>query len=295
MTSSSSLRLPTLALLCAVLLWSSSFIALKFAFESYTPMVVIFARMVVATCCFILLLPKLGRPKYRKGDWRLLVGMAAFEPCLYFIFEAYALANTSAAQAGMISATLPLLVALGAYLFLKEKITPLSLTGFVIAVSGSVWLSLSSPSNEQAPNPMLGNFLEFMAMACAAGYTLILKHLSTRYRPLFLTAVQALIGALFFFPLALMEGMPTEVKPDALLAILYLGVIVTLGAYGLFNYAVGKMPASLASSFINLMPLCTALMAMLILDERFSLLQVLAAGLVLVGVFVGRLGHRSRS
>ncbi|WP_426417007.1 DMT family transporter [Aestuariirhabdus sp. LZHN29] len=287
-----SLRLPTLALLCAVLLWSSSFIALKIAFESYTPMVVIFARMVAATCCFILLLPMLGRPKYRKGDWRYLIAMAAFEPCLYFIFEAYALINTSAAQAGMISATLPLLVALGAYLFLKEKITRLSLIGFFIAVAGSLWLSLSSPTDEQAPNPLLGNFLELLAMACAAGYTLILKHLSSRYRPLFLTAVQALIGAIFFFPLALLEGMPTTIAPDALMAILYLGIIVTLGAYGLFNYAVGQMPASLATSFINLLPLCTALLAMAVLGERFTLPQLLAGGVVLMGVFIGRVGHR---
>ncbi|MCL6414707.1 DMT family transporter [Aestuariirhabdus sp. Z084] len=284
--------MPTLALLCAVLLWSSSFIALKIAFDSYSPMAVIFARMITATFCFILLLPMLGRPRYQKGDWRYLVAMAACEPCLYFIFEAYALLNTSAAQAGMISATLPLLVALGAFLFLKEKITRLSLAGFVIAVGGSVWLSLHSPSNEQAPNPLLGNFLEFLAMCCAAGYTLILKHLSSRYRALFLTAVQAWIGSVFFLPLALYEGIPTTFELEGILAILYLGVIVTLGAYGLFNYAVGQMPASLATSFINLLPLCTAVLAVLILGETFTLFQVLAAGVVLLGVFIGRMGHR---
>lgn len=292
MPTQSSMRLATAALLIAVLLWASSFIALKIAFETYSPMSVIFARLLAASCCFLLLLPKLGRPKYQKGDWRLLVAMAAFEPCLYFIFEAYALMNTSAAQAGMITATLPLLVALGAYLFLRERVSGLSLFGFTIAVAGSIWLSLGSPSSDHAPNPLLGNSLEFFAMCCAAGYTLILKHLSARYRALFLTAVQAFIGAIFFFPLALYEGLPTSWEWQPILAILYLGIIVTLGAYGLFNYAISQMPATLATSFINLLPIFTALLAFLILGEMFTVTQSLAALVVLGGVFIGRIGHR---
>ena len=72
--------------------------------------------------------------------------------------------------------------------------------GFVLAVIGVCWLSLASEVSEGAPRPVLGNFLEFAAMVCATGYTLTLKKLSARYTPLFLTAIQAFIGALFFLP-----------------------------------------------------------------------------------------------
>ena len=80
--------------------------------------------------------------------------------------------NTSAAQAGMITALLPLLVAMGAYVFLHERITRTTLAGFLLAVVGAVWLSLAGEASSSAPAPLLGNFYEFLAMLCAMGYTM---------------------------------------------------------------------------------------------------------------------------
>ena len=45
--------LPVASLLLAMLLWASSFVALKLAFRSYHPMVVIFGRMFIASLCFL--------------------------------------------------------------------------------------------------------------------------------------------------------------------------------------------------------------------------------------------------
>ncbi len=63
------------------------------------------------------------------------------------------------------------MVAVGAYLFLKEQLSKKSLLGFFIAVCGAIALSLLSTETELAPNPIFGNFFEFLAMACACGYT----------------------------------------------------------------------------------------------------------------------------
>ena len=88
--------IPVLSLLTAMLLWASSFIALKLAFQVYHPMVVIFARMAIAALCFLLLFRWIWRFDYRAGDYQYLLAMAVAEPCLYFLFEAAALQNTSA-------------------------------------------------------------------------------------------------------------------------------------------------------------------------------------------------------
>ena len=75
-----------------MILWASSFVALKLAFRGYDPMVVIFGRMLVASCCFLPLLPRFrARNRFRRQDWKPLLFMAICEPCLYFIFEARAL------------------------------------------------------------------------------------------------------------------------------------------------------------------------------------------------------------
>lgn len=282
--------LPIVGLITAMLLWSSSFIALKLAFQGYSPMVVIWGRMVIGSVCFIFFYRQLRHVNFHRGDLKYLLFMAACEPCIYFIFEAKALQLTSASQAGLITAMLPLLVALGARLFLKEIVSRKTLIGFTVAISGACWLSLAGETTSDAPNPLLGNFLEFLAMVAATGYTLSLKHLSTRYTPLFLTAVQSWIGAVFFsfFLLSPDINIPREFLPVPALAVIYLGSFVTLGAYLLYNFGVSQIPASQASAFVNLIPVFTVLLGFLILGERFTPSQYAASGLVLLGVYLSQ-------
>lgn len=272
-------------LVLAMALWGSSFIALKLAFQEVAPHWVIFARMALGSLIFLAAWRWRGALDYRPGDWKYLLGLAACEPCLYFIFEALALQHTSASQAGMITALLPLLVAVGAYALLHERITRGTMAGFLLAVVGAVWLSLASESDGHAPQPLLGNFYEFLAMLCATGYTLLLKHLSSRYSAFFLTAMQAFIGSVFFLPLAsITSPVPESVSAFGIGAMFYLGTVVTVGAYGLYNFGVSRLPASQATGFINLIPVFTLIFAWGLLGERLTGVQLLAAGLVFVGV-----------
>jgi len=124
--------LPMICLVTAMVLWASSFIALKVAFRAYAPMIVIWGRMVVGSLCFLFLLPLLRQVRLRRRDLRYLVLMAVCEPCIYFIFEAKAMELTTASQAGMITAILPLLVAIGATIFLGERIARHTVAGFVL-------------------------------------------------------------------------------------------------------------------------------------------------------------------
>jgi drug/metabolite transporter (DMT)-like permease len=283
--------LPVISLLVAAVLWASSLIALKLAFRGYDPMFVIFGRMVVASACFLFFLPGfLKNIDYRSGDLRRIAFMALCEPCLYFIFEAKAVVYTTASQMGMICATLPLIVAVVAGIFLKERISRRTVTGFVIAIVGACWLSISAQATQDAPNPALGNFYEFIAMVCAAGYITTCKYLTSRYSPFFLTALQAFIGSVFFLPLALfpVASLPTTFEPTAALAVVYLGAVVSLGAYGCYNFGVSKLPASQATAFINLIPVFTIFLGWLILGEKFNFMQYLAGAMVFAGVIISQ-------
>lgn len=282
--------LPILALSAASILWASAFIAFKLAFQAYDPMFVVFGRMLVACVCFLPLAVRYRSMTYHKGDWKPICLMALCEPCLYFLFETAAIKNTEASQAGMIVAMLPLMVGIGAHFLLKETVTRRTMTGFLVAVLGAGLLSVLSVSTESAPHPALGNFLEFLAMCCATGYTILLKRLSARYSPMFLTYAQAVLGCLFFLPLIFLPGqeLPTRFVLVPALSIIYLGAAITLGAYGLYSYGVSKIPASQASAFVNLIPVATVIMARLVLGEVFSVGQYLASGLVLGGVLLSQ-------
>jgi len=280
--------LPSISLVFATLLWASSFVALKLAFSSYHPMQVIFGRMFIASLCFVIFIPSFRKINWRRQDIKYLLIMGISEPCLYFIFEAKALVLTSASQAGMITAMLPLLVAIMAWGWLKESINRTTLAGFSLAIIGAVWLSLASETSINAPNPLLGNFYEFLAMVCAAVYTVSLKHLTNNYPPLFLTAFQAFIGSLFFFPFLFLPGVGFSFvwETTPALAVIYLGTFITLGAYGCYNYSVSRIPASRAAGYINLIPVFGVILGMIILGDQLNLYQWLACGLVFCGVWL---------
>ncbi len=282
--------LPVICLVTAMVLWASSFIALKIAFRAYSPMIVIWGRMLVGSFCFLFLLPRLRQVRIRRRDLRFLVLMAVCEPCIYFIFEAKAMELTTASQAGMITAILPLLVAIGATIFLGERIARQTIAGFALAIVGAGLLSVSGEITTEAPNPLLGNFLEFLAMVSAMGYTISLKHLSSNYSPLFLTAIQSWVGAVFFSFFLLLPStvLPTTFVPLPAMAVFYLGSCVTIGAYFLYNFGVSKLPASQASAYINLIPVFTVVMGFLFLGETFTRLQVLASLLVFLGIYVSQ-------
>jgi len=286
-----ALPVPVIALLAAMLLWSSSFIALKFAFRTYDPLVVIFGRMFIATLCFLVVAKRITNSlQYRKGDYKPLVFMAICEPCLYFLFEAQAVVNTSAAQAGIITAILPIMVMIAAALFLQEKCGVKAWSGAMLAVAGVCWLTLASSPSADAPHPVLGNFLELLAMVCATGYTISLKALTTRYSPWLLTAVQAGVGSIFYFPLLFLPTteLPTTFHPAATLAVIYLGSFITIGAYGLYNYGVKYVDASRAAAFVNLIPVFSVILAWLLLGETFTAGQSCAALLIIGGVYLSQ-------
>ena len=288
MTEDSRRLLPTISLIIAMLLWASSFVALKLAFQGYHPMQVIFGRMMIASLCFVVFIPTFRKINWRRRDLKYFLFMGICEPCLYFLFEAKALQLTSASQAGMITAMLPLLVAILAWSWLKESISRQTLAGFSLAIIGGCWLSLASETSISAPNPLLGNFYEFLAMVCAAGYTVSLKHLTNNYPPLFLTAFQAFIGSLFFFPFLFLPDVSLTIVWETIpaLAVIYLGTFITLGAYGCYNYSVSRIPASRAAGYVNLIPVFGIVLGMIILGDTLNLSQWLACGLVFCGVWL---------
>ncbi|BEV73471.1 MULTISPECIES: DMT family transporter [unclassified Paludibacterium] len=284
--------MPYVAILTAMFLWSSTFVVLKLVFAVFDPMVVLFARMLVASLCLGLLVWWRGgvRFDYRAGDWKWLLAMGLIEPCLYFLFEARALQYTSASQAGMITSAMPFLVALGAMLFLREKVSLHKWLGLCLSCAGIIWLTLGSHPDEHAPDPWLGNLLELAAMCCSAAFVLIVKKLSDRYSPLVMTGMPALMGCLWFGAGMLLPGvqLPQHYPLGACLLILYLGAGVTLGAYGLHIWAVTRVPVTVAASFNNLIPVMTVLSAWIVLGETLSLPQMLACALVLLGVLIGQ-------
>jgi drug/metabolite transporter (DMT)-like permease len=285
---------PTAAILAAILFWGSSFSAMKVIIAEVGPWTVMWVRMAVALLVIIPFLHRLWPLPYRSGDWKLILPFVLFQPCLYFTLEANALRFTSSSQAGLISASVPLLVALGSYFTLGEKVNRATVLGLLISVGGVVWLTLAGDPSEAASDPVLGNLLEFGAMVTAAGYVLLVKRLSEKYSPWALTAMQIVTGFLFFMPGAvpLFTGKLEALTFAQVGVLVYLGACVTLGAFGFYNYGIAHIPANRAATFVNLIPVVAVMLGWSLLGETLNGPQIAAALCVLAGVWLSQWGGK---
>jgi len=289
--------IPYLCLAGAVLLWGTSFMAMKVALTGFGPLAVVFLRMTMASGLMALVwgrVPKAGRAP---GDLKWLALVSLLQPCLYFLLEGFAVTLTTSAQAGMVSSLVPLLVAAGAWAFLREPLSARMVLGIALSLAGVVWLSLGGVAASSAPNPALGNLLELLAMCCASGYMLVLKHLSSRYNSWQLTGLQVFAGAAFFLPGALWTEPAWLADPvlaaravplPAWLGVGYLGGVVTLGGFGLYNQAVTRLASAQAAAAINLVPLVAVLAGWFVLGEALAPAQTLACAVILAGVLLGQ-------
>ena len=94
MRSSCSSLLPAVGLTLAMLMWGSSYVAMKVALQAYDPSVILFARMAIASALFLFGWNTLRFPMFRQDlKWLMLLGVC--EPCLYLTCEAHALVYTT--------------------------------------------------------------------------------------------------------------------------------------------------------------------------------------------------------
>ncbi len=279
---------PILSILGAVLLWGSSFSAMRVVLRDLDPYAAVSCRLIVALVCILPFLGRLMPKNYQKGDYKILIPTVLLQPCLYFLFESNALKLTTSSQAGIITACVPVMVSFGAWLFLSETISYKTIIGLFLSIAGVILLTLFQSSDGQALNPVFGNVLEIGAMICGACNMILIKQLSSRYNTWTLTAMQVMAGALFFLPglKGVIHSDPSIWTFQLIALLLFLGIFVSLIAFGLYNYGISKIPASKASIFINLVPVTAVFLGWIALNEVLNTKQWIAASIVIFGVFL---------
>lgn len=100
---------------------------------------------------------------------------------------------------------------------------------------------------------MLGNFYELLAMLCAMGYTLILKHLSARYSPFLLTAMVAFVGSVFSAGVV-QRAVAQQRQPVGAGCSRLIRYCGNGGGLWPLQLRRRRLPASQASGFTNLIP-----------------------------------------
>ena len=288
---------PAGAAILSMIFWSFSFVWIKIVYEAYGPLTTVLFRLLISSglmLVFTILTRKLQ--KIQPGDLKMFVLLAFFEPFLYFMGESYGLKYVSSTVASVIVATIPLFSPIAAWYFYKEKLSRTNLIGLVITFFGVSLVVLDSSFNFTA-SP-LGVALEFFAVFGAIGYASVLKGISHRYNTFTIITYQNLIGAVFFLPFWLIFEMNdfTQVafNAKAFWAIIKLAIFASTFAFILFTYSVRTMGINKSNTFINVIPICVAVFAYIILGDKLNFHQMVGIAIVISGLFLAQINWKRK-
>jgi len=271
-----------------------SFVATKTALRGFEPLLLALLRFTLAggiLWAVWRLRPRREQVTRRELGRLALLGFISLT--VYFSFENMGIARTSASEAAILIAAIPIFVAVLEVFSGSERASGRQWAGILLSFGGIVVLVLAAGS--AAGGSLTGNLLVLAASLSAAVYSILARRLLVSRSALFVTAWQNLFGALFMAPLALVEALVLGVRrptAEAAGAVLFLTLVCSVVAYLLINYSYRFLPASRVSVFINLTPIVAVASAYVLLGERLTLVQAAAAVVVVAGVWLTNSGGR---
>ncbi len=161
--------------------------------------------------------------------------------------------------------------------------------GVAVGVVGLALLLLSgsSGSGGTVGSAWWGPWLILLAGLGWATGTFATTRLPVPPNPFALAAVQMLVGGAVLLGISLGKGDRLDVaavSTTAWWAWAYMAVVVSLGAFSAYAYALASLPVSTVATYAYVNPVIAVLLGVLVVGERFSVLQIVGGGVVLVAV-----------
>jgi drug/metabolite transporter (DMT)-like permease len=198
---------------------------------------------------------------------------------LFSICMLWGVSLTSAAAAGVILASLPAVIALMSWLWLKERLTAKTLGAIGFAVLGVALLSLGKPQPSAAKTSVPGNLLVLGCVICEAVYVILGKRLTAYLSPQKISAVINLIGLALMLPFGLWQAASFDfysVGGSVWLLLIFYALAASMISTWLWLSGLNYVPASRSGVFTIALPLSASLVAVGFLGESFTALHWLA-------------------
>lgn len=281
-----------LAISTTVLLWASAFVGIRATVTHFSPGSLAMTRFAVASVTLGIVAVALRTKLPAMRDWPRLAVVGLLGVTLYNIALNYGSQFMQAGSASFLINTAPIFTAIFATFLLGERFRPIAWAGIAVSFLGIVLIFLGTGRDFSFD---AGAFLILVAAVVQSLYFILQKPLFSRYG-----GFQVVCGAVWFgtaFMLPFSADMVAEIRAapiDATLIVVYMGIFPGALAFFTWSYALSKINASKAASFLYCVPPTTIVIAWLALGELPTLLSLIGGAVALAGVgIVNILGKRA--
>ncbi|MGQ3889355.1 DMT family transporter [Legionella sp. CNM-1927-20] len=217
-------------------------------------------------------------------DWHFIWAQALSAGVLFNLFMLLGLHTTDANIAGIITSTLPAIIAMMSWVVLKEKLSAKTSLCILFATLGLFVIAWEKFSKLSSDHSFLGDFIIFIALLPEAAYYVLCKMHHYRLPVFLLSAIMNGINALVLLPFSLFQfGSLFNITSASWEVLICLGLSTSL-FYILWYFGSQRVEGVMASLSTAVMPIGTVIFAWALLDEQLTRSQFFGMGLVIISI-----------
>jgi drug/metabolite transporter (DMT)-like permease len=273
------------------MVWGTSFVATTAILKQVNILQYLSLRWGMAgLACLIFVALGIFKVDYRGKSKGAILLLMALQPCIYATLETKGLDMTTASEASIILALLPITIALASSLLLKEKIRKNIIVAAIICIAGVMFTVLFDEGFETS-GKLLGYVILYICVLCGAAYTIIGNRVGGAYNPLEIVVAISVGGGVFFTLAAILKGEYfqgiTVVMEDVktLTLIVYLGVFCSVLCFYLYNDINNKLIPSMTSLFVeNTVTLVGGISGVIVNGDAIGVYKVIGVLMLISGI-----------
>ena len=276
-----------LSLFCTYFIWGSTYLAIRFAIESFPPFLMVGLRFTLAGVILYMVMRYLGRPNPTIKEWRSAAIVGLLLPVLGNGTVSHVQLTVSSSVAALSIATAPIWMAIFSSFVCEKnkrhKITKQEWLGIAIGFVGIALLNLGGSFKGDAASALL---LMFAAASWSFG-SVWGKHLSMP-AGLMGAASQMLCGGLIALVLSILfnESWPARISAKSWGAITFLMFLGSIVAYSAYQWLLKNVRPLVASSNTFVNPVVAFVVGIWLANETVTMIEYAALAVILVGVYL---------
>ncbi|WP_250508862.1 DMT family transporter [Caballeronia sp. GACF4] len=234
-----------------------------------------------------------------RGEWINLFLQAFFGTFGFTLLMLNGVARTSAVAAGVITSTIPAVVALFSWLFLKEKPSGRAFASIALAIAGVLVINVAQSGDAYADGSagsLTGNLMVLGAVCCESLYVILSRRLTQTLPAIDICAYTHGIGFVLMLPFGAASFVAFDwrgVEPLTWALVLWYGLSASIFSFWLWMKGIRHVDGSLAGVFCAVLPIAAAIYGIAFLGERPSFAHGIALACVVAGIGLASMKTRA--